>query len=68
MSLTITVKCRCSVHLALPYTSLGSIAVSLADGSEVAALISLQEEQSSTKGDLNEPWGLEEQKQDETGI
>ena len=57
VTLFIAVRCRCSVHLALAYTSMGRLPVSLADGLEVAALISLQEGQSSTKGGLDEPRG-----------
>lgn len=37
-TLFIAVRCRCSVHLALAHTSVGTVPVSLADGSEVAAL------------------------------
>ena len=54
VTLFIAVRCRRPMHLALAYTHMGSMPVSLAGGSGVAALISLQEEKSSTKGDLDE--------------
>lgn len=39
------------------HTSARRVPVSMAGGLQVAVLISLQEEQSSTKGDLDEPVG-----------
>lgn len=57
VTLFVAVRCRCSAGLALARPRVGSVAASLAEGWEVAALTSPREQQSSTEGDTDEPGG-----------